>query len=110
MKRAIAEVERRREYQLKMNKKLGITPSSIEKPIREKLVKYEEETTFEKLFSKSEKAFSLLPDFNDDALTPMDRKKLIKKLQREMVIAAQDLNFEMAAEIRDKIKELNIGN
>ena len=110
MKRAIAEVERRREYQLKMNKKLGITPSSIEKPIREKLVKYEEETTFEKLFSKSEKAFSLLPDFNDDALTPMDRKKLIKKLQREMIIAAQDLNFEMAAEIRDKIKELNIGN
>ena len=42
----------------------------------------------------------------DESLTPMDRKKLIKKLRTEMKIAATDLNFELAATIRDKIHEL----
>jgi excinuclease UvrABC nuclease subunit len=34
----------------------------------------------------------------------MDKKRLIKNLRKEMMLAAQDLNFELAAEIRDKIK------
>ncbi len=39
-------------------------------------------------------------------LTPMDKKKLVKNLKREMYLAAQDLNFELAAEIRDRTKEI----
>lgn len=107
IKRALKEVERRREYQKEMNKKLGITPKSIKKPIRERLVlgengekrpwisPFEEETTFE-----------TLPDIDVDSLTPMEKKKLIKKLEKEMRVAAQDLHFELAAEIRDKLKEI----
>jgi len=106
MQRAIAEVERRRDYQIKMNKEYGIKPTSITKPIRKRLVEEEEESTLDKLFEKTEKTYSRLPDIDLDSLTPMDRKRLVIKLRREMSLAAQDLNFELAAEIRDKIKEL----
>ncbi len=106
MKRALSEVERRRNYQLKMNKKLGIKPESIKKPIREKLIEQEKETEIEKLFKFGESSYSKLPDINTDGLTPMDKRKLVTKLRREMRLAAQDLNFELAAEIRDKINLL----
>ncbi len=42
-----------------------------------------------------------------DSLTPMEKRRLLSKLKREMKIAAKDLDFELAAEIRDKIKELD---
>ncbi|KKQ97545.1 MAG: UvrABC system protein B [Candidatus Woesebacteria bacterium GW2011_GWB1_39_12] len=106
MERAIAEVERRRKYQIKVNKKYGIKPTSITKPIRERLVEEEEESVLDKLFEKTEKTYLKLPDIELDSLTPMDKRKLTVKLRREMKLAAQDLNFELAAEIRDKIKEL----
>lgn len=110
MQRALAEVKRRRQYQLKVNKKLGIKPKSIEKPIREKLIEEDDEAKVEKLFGQKESLFARLPDIEMEGLTPMDKKKLVKNLRREMVLAAQDLNFELAAEIRDKIKELSWQN
>jgi excinuclease ABC subunit B len=106
MKRALEEVKRRRQYQKRMNKKLGITPKSIHKPIREKVIEKEEETGIEKLFGKKESTFLKLPHIDMDGLTPMDKKRLLNNLKREMLLAAQDLNFELAAEIRDKIREL----
>jgi len=106
MQRALSEVKRRRRYQLKMNKKYGITPRSIKKPIREKLIEKEEETVIDSLFGRKAEIYSRLPEIDVDALTPMDRKKLSVKLRREMLLAAQDLNFELAAEIRDKIHEI----
>jgi excinuclease ABC subunit B len=42
-----------------------------------------------------------------DSMTPMEVKRLVKNLTTEMRLAAQDLNFELAAEIRDKIKDIN---
>ena len=107
IKRALEEVDRRRKYQIKMNKKFGIKPKSITKPIRERVVEKEEETRMEKLFKFGEKSFTKLPDIDISGLTPMDRKKLVSSLRREMKLAAQDLNFELAAEIRDKILEIS---
>ena len=107
IKRALKEVKRRREYQIEMNKKLGITPKSIKKPIRERLIFGEEggKRPWVSPFEE-EMTFETLPDIDVDSLTPMEKKKLVKKLQKEMRIAAQDLHFELAAEIRDKIKEI----
>lgn len=105
MKRALDEVGRRREYQLEMNKKLGITPTPINKPIRGKLVDRETEARSLALEDR-DIVYARLPDIDSDALTPMDKKKLVKNLRREMVIAAQELNFELAIEIRDKVREL----
>jgi excinuclease UvrABC helicase subunit UvrB len=39
-------------------------------------------------------------------MTPMEKKRLIKNLTTEMRLAAQDLNFELAAEIRDRIRDI----
>ena len=106
IKRALKEVERRRMYQVKMNKKFGIKPTSIKKPIREKLVEEEKDARYGQIFGFKEPTFATLPTLELDGLTPMDRRKLVTKLRREMHLAAQDLNFELAAEIRDKINEL----
>jgi len=94
MQRALNEVKRRRAYQIRYNKKHNITPISIQKPIRERVVeKIEIEIEIEKTFGVK-------------GLTPMDKKRLIIRLRREMVLAAQDLNFELATEIRDKINTI----
>ena len=106
MQRAISEIERRRNYQLEMNKKLGITPKTIQKPIREKVVEEFAETQVEILLSDKNTSAYGFGKATGDSLTPMDKKKLVVKLRHEMKIAAQDLNFELAAAIRDKIKIL----
>lgn len=106
MQRAISEIERRREYQVKMNKKYGIVPKSIHKPIREKVAEEQEESTLERIFSEKKSILPSLTSISTDSLTPADRRKMVSKLRREMKLAAQDLNFELAAELRDKIKEL----
>ncbi len=106
IKRALEEVDRRRDHQIEMNKKLKIKPYSIKKPIREKLVEKEQENDVERLTRFGQEAFSKLGDLDIAGLTPMDKKKLAVNLRREMRLAAQDLNFELAAEIRDKISEL----
>lgn len=105
MRRALDEVGRRRKYQLEMNKKLGVVPTAIHKPIREKLIDRDVEAA--SLASEDRDiAYARLPDIEIDALTPMDRRRLVKKLRREMKIAAEELNFELAIEIRDKVREL----
>ena len=106
MQRALDEVKRRRLYQIRYNKKHNITPISIQKPIRERLIENEEEQALEKVFGKKESTFNKLPHINLDGLTPMDKKRLIIRLRKEMVLAAQDLNFELATEIRDKINTI----
>lgn len=108
MERALSEVKRRRIYQLEYNKKHGITPKTIEKSIREKLVDRSEKETPSWVFGGKERVFESLPHLTVDAMTPMEKKRLVKNLQTEMRLAAQDLNFELAAEIRDKIKEIKI--
>lgn len=94
MKEAIAEVDRRREYQIAYNKEHGITPQTIEKAIREKLI--ERQSVIE----------DLKPLMDKDVLLPDEKEKLIKTIRREMQAAAKDLDFETAALLRDKIKYL----
>jgi len=106
IKRALREVGRRREYQLEMNKKLGITPKSIQKPIRKKLIEFEETQTFGGPHQVTDSSYQKLAHVDIEAITPMEKRRLVKSLNREMRLAANDLNFELAAEIRDKIKEL----
>jgi len=98
---AIKEVERRRKTQLAYNKTHGITPVQIEKTIRARLIEEDEESK-----SKSYvRPLDLLLEFNQkEVLLPDEKESLIKKLRKEMQIAAKDLDFETAAAIRDRIK------
>ena len=99
MKEAIGEIERRRKTQLDYNRKHKIKPRTVEKPIRPKLVEREEKQKILPIDLYLEKATTgvLLPD---------DREKLIKHLTKRMREAAQVLDFETAALIRDQIKIL----
>jgi excinuclease ABC subunit B len=102
MKNAIAEVERRRNVQLAYNKKYHKKPIGIQKGIRARLI--DEEISEEKKYSGSLQFYADLA--KKDVLLPDEREKLIKRLRKEMQIAAQTLNFEKAAMLRDQIKEL----
>jgi len=95
MDRAIGEVKRRRKIQTDYNKRMGITAKSIVKPLQEGLgrEKREEEKKKESNFEK----------INLDGLTPEDKRKLIRKLNKEMRQMAKLLDFERAVEIRDYI-------
>ncbi len=106
MQRALDEVRRRRAYQIEMNKKHGITPMKIDKPIREKLVDRDVPDEEEFIWKSKHPGFDTMPNIEVEGLTPMDKKRLAKNLRREMKLAADDLNFELAARIRDKIREL----
>ena len=88
-----------------MNKKYNINPKSIVKPIRERLSE-DEVDTLQTIVSDRSKVIGLISKDFVESLTPLDSKKIVIKLRREMKMAAQDLNFELAAEIRDRVRLL----
>ncbi len=104
IERALDEVSRRRAYQIAYNKKHNIIPKSIEKPIREKIA--QDEQRVDMVTHIAESLEPSVFDNNLEGLTPKEKRELIKKLTREMKIAAQNLDFEMAACIRDKIRQI----
>jgi len=91
MRQAISEVKRRRQIQQDYNEKNNITPRSIKKAIRPRLIEREIEEEEE---------------IDPKQLIPQARKKLIKKLENQMREYARNLDFETAAQIRDKILEI----
>ena len=95
MRGAIDETNRRRAIQEKYNEEHGITPTTIKKAVRD-------------LISITKKAVETVDKLEKDPES-MDREeltKLIGKIQKQMQKAAADLNFEAAAELRDKMLEL----
>ncbi|MBD3279392.1 MAG: hypothetical protein GF390_01630, partial [Candidatus Pacebacteria bacterium] len=120
MRQAIEETARRRQIQLQYNHTHQITPTTITKAIKKPLLVRETpnkpyQTTSNKaqkptkpLIIKLTKKESLdINKIDPQALTPQDKKKLTVKLQRRMTQAANELDFELAAILRDKIKLLN---
>jgi excinuclease ABC subunit B len=97
---SVLEVKRRREIQIKYNTIHNISPQSIQKPIRAKLI--------ESIIG-NEIEISTDLDLNEtviNKLTPFDQKKLLNKLKQEMRSASRDLRFEEAAQIRDLINKI----
>jgi excinuclease ABC subunit B len=120
MKAAIEETQRRRKTQVEYNIEHNITPITISKPIRQRMIKKTDkpkkgrrrdrslEEPLEKgLIIKLSKSEQIdLSKLEPAALTPDDRKKLATKLNRRMNTAAKDMDFELAAILRDVIKQL----
>ncbi len=98
MKRAMDEVERRREYQMQYNLEHNIVPVGITKPIREKLIDEELEEALKPRGKSIDIDYGQLP--------PDELAEEIKKLEQLMLYEAEVLNFEEAAKIRDLIKDL----
>ncbi|MBU4458263.1 MAG: excinuclease ABC subunit UvrB [Candidatus Omnitrophica bacterium] len=93
MKKAIEETNRRRKKQLLFNKKNNITPRSIEKAIRESI-------------EVVKKAKDITLDAAGQTEDEYEIDSVVAELQRDMELCARNLQFERAAEIRDKIKEI----
>lgn len=100
MKLAIDEVERRREYQIHYNSEHNITPRTIKKAIREEIVK----TEFND--QKKKDTLKVITEIDKKSLTPLDKKKLILKLEQEMKAYVRDMDFESAIIVRDTIRGL----
>lgn len=91
MERAITETYRRRKIQMAYNEEHGITPTTINKGVRDIL------------------EISSHKDINSKQLSRIDREKIIVQLTAEMKAAAKILEFEHAAMLRDKINKLKEG-
>ncbi|RBP44772.1 excinuclease ABC subunit UvrB [Garciella nitratireducens] len=96
MERAINETNRRRQRQQEFNKKHGITPKTIEKKIYDVI-----EAT--KVAEEAEKYGIKKPV---EKMSEQDLIELMKNLEEEMQESAKNLQFERAAELRDKIQQL----
>ena len=95
MRAAIDETNRRRELQQKYNEEHGITPQTIKKAVRD-------------LISISKAVSSDASDMEKDpeSMSAKELDKLIKELTKKMRQAAAELNFEEAARLRDRMKEI----
>ena len=95
MRAALDETQRRREVQMAYNEEHDITPKTIQKAVRD-------------LISVSRKvaASELQMEKDPESMSEKELEKLIKELEKQMKKAAADLNFEAAAELRDKLIEL----
>ena len=95
MKTAVEETERRRAIQEAYNEEHGITPRTIQKAVRDLI-------SISKEVARTEKQLEKDPE----SMTKEELEKLIGQVQKQMKKAAADLNFEQAAELRDKMIEL----
>ena len=95
MRVAIDETNRRRSKQEAYNKEHGITPKTIQKSVRELI-------SISKKVAKEEYRFEKDPE----SMSKKELEKLIGEIQKKMQAAAAELNFEAAAELRDKMIEL----
>ena len=95
MRLAIQETERRRAVQMAYNEEHGITPKTIQKSVRD-------------LISRSKKvaAEEMRMEKDPESMSRKELEKLAKDIEKQMKKAAAELNFEAAAELRDKMIEL----
>ena len=107
MERALGETARRRERQLAFNAEHGITPKSIEKNIAD-IMADAHHTPGRKKSTRGDrrKIAEAGAAYEDGALSPSEAATRIAGLEKEMFQAAENLEFEQAAQIRDRIQQI----
>ena len=95
MQKAINEMNRRRIIQTKHNAMNKIIPKSIKKSIQEVLIKHDKQATI-----------AIVKNEEDENFLRKDAPRLIKNLEKKMHVAAKNLEFEKAAELRDRVKRI----
>jgi len=103
MQKVIEETERRRKVQAEYNKKHGITPQTIRKTVEEIL---KATTAADAKASPSAELARLVKDSRRDLMTEWEREEIIERMETEMKRAAEALEFERAASLRDEINRL----
>ncbi|MCC7327614.1 MAG: excinuclease ABC subunit UvrB [Burkholderiales bacterium] len=100
MKAAIGETERRRARQLAWNEKMGITPVGVQKRIKDLIegVYDPDEAKKEQRAAQAKAKYEAMPE--------KDMERELKQLEKQMLDAARNLEFEKAAELRDQLAQL----
>jgi len=111
MKQAIGETQRRRQIQKDFNQAHQLQPHSIIKPIRDDLItnrkkKEEAKKNQKTLVRLSDREIIDLEKLDPAAYTPEEKLRLSKKIRQKMHQAAKELNFELAAQLRDFARQL----
>jgi len=102
---SVSEIKRRRKLQVAYNKLHGIDPKTVIKPVREKIIERPDKDKMIQALN-SDIDLTMLADIDPAAMTPFDKKKMVKKIEREMKKYATEMNFEAAITLRDKAREL----
>ncbi len=97
MEKATNETDRRRRIQMAHNEKHGIEPQGIEKEIL---------ASIEEVLDKQDEILEMVSSFGKGS----DQAEQIAQVEEEMMSAAAELNFELAAKLRDRLLELKEGN
>lgn len=95
MNKAISETYRRRAIQQEYNEEHGITPTTIQKKVRDLI----------RISKKADKNFYKM-DKDPESMSKKELEAVVKKVSKDMHTAAAELNFELAAELRDNLLEL----
>ncbi len=95
MNKALYETNRRRGIQQKYNEEHGITPTTIQKKVRELI----------RISKKADKDYYKM-DKDPESMSKQELEAVVKKVTKDMHTAAAELNFELAAELRDNLLEL----
>ena len=103
MKRAIAETDRRRVKQSSYNKKYRITPTSIQKDVRDMIDGVHAGGGNGTKGRSTRSRAPILPEGFDQPASATEMAKMLKTLERKMFKHAEDLEFELAASVRDQI-------
>ena len=98
MQQAIDETNRRRKIQKSYNKKYNITPATVKKEVT---------SVFDTMYKHDEKSVSMVSESIAEYGSTDNLEDIISSMKEEMKQAAKALEFEKAAELRDRIKELN---
>lgn len=95
MNKAISETNRRRAIQQQYNEDHGITPTTIQKKVRELI----------RISKKADKNYYKM-DKDPESMSRKELEAVVKKVTKDMQTAAAELNFELAADLRDHLMEL----
>jgi excinuclease ABC subunit B len=95
MNKALYETNRRRGIQQKYNEEHGITPTTIQKKVRDLI----------RISKKADKGYYKM-DKDPESMSKQELEAVVKKVSKDMHTAAAELNFELAAELRDNLLEL----
>ena len=107
MRAAITETKRRREIQMAYNEEHGITPTTIQKAIRDVIsITNDSDDSMDGIGGKHTKDSALKKD--RESMNRKELTEMIAKLTKKMNKAAAELNFEEAAELRDELKKYKI--
>ncbi|PJG85878.1 excinuclease ABC subunit UvrB [Conservatibacter flavescens] len=105
MEKAINETQRRREKQMAYNAEHGIVPQALNKKVGE-LLDIGQGANYKAKSKQRGKSVAESPAAYHAPQTPKEYQKQIKQLEQQMYKAAQDLEFELAAKLRDQLHEL----